>query len=68
MAQEKLLEVLVQPTGKAERSVASTSCVAASPSSVVKFTLTAWLPAPTTASISPAGNAAATTLLWGVAA
>ena len=65
MAQEKLGAVLLQPAGRPERStlklVAAASKVAL-PVSVVKFTLTDWVPAPTAALICPDGNAVATTL------
>jgi hypothetical protein len=68
MAQVKLDDVLVQPGGRAVRSVVRASCVAALPSSVVKLTLTDEEPVPATASICPDGDAVATTLSCAVAA
>ncbi len=62
MVHVKADAVLVQPDGKALRSVVRVRFVAALPSSVVKLTLTG-CPVPTGAVTWPAGELAAATLL-----
>jgi hypothetical protein len=64
-AQDNVGAVLLQPAGNP--AVASVNAVAALPSSVVKLTATGCL-APTAASISPTGDAEATTLFAAAAA
>ena len=67
MAQEKLGAALLQPAGRRGEIGVTLKLVAAAskvalPVSVVKFTLTDCVPAPTAALICPDGNAVATTL------